>query len=134
MRLFDPPLCLLCGAPLPVVKTWWRGKTAPRLGFFLTQKTGVNCPSCGTAYIILQKWAVVCGAICFFGGIILGVLSLIALSKILGYYPNVVFGVPIFLVGVWAQIRIAPLFSRVRIAKNNEPADFPLSRYRHKRI
>ena len=75
-----------------------------------------------------------CGAVLFIGGIVLSVVSLIALSKVLGYFPNVIFGLPILLLCLWAQMRIAPLFSRVRIATNNESADFPLSHYRHKRI
>jgi hypothetical protein len=125
---------MLCGTSLPIVKVWWVAKTLPRLGLCLLRKTGVSCPSCGTPYIIVQKRAVVAGTVIFFGGVVAYSSALVALGKVFDDTQSFFLGLPLVFLVVWAQMRIAPLFAQVRIAFNNETADFPLSKYRRASI
>ena len=132
MPFIRPPICLNCGATLPIAKVWWKADTVR--GFVLRRTTGVACSTCGSKFIIIQAGVVLAGAIIFVGGVLLAAIALIALGKVLGRFPSVLIGVPlIFLVGL-AHFRISPLFARVRPAVDNEAVDYPLSSHRNASI
>ena len=106
-------------------------------GMFLRTKTGVSCPKCGANFIILQTRAVIAGITILILGVSLGVCAAIRLDRLLGHhlsgFETAAVFVPILILMTVAHLRVTPVFARVRVAANNESADYPLSRYRHAR-
>jgi hypothetical protein len=90
---------------------------------------------CGAKFIILQARAVLVGIIICFGSPVLALSAAFGLERRLSHHLNSFAMVVVLIVALAlttaAHILITPRFARVRIAANNESADFPLSRQRH---
>lgn len=113
-----------------MAKVWWKANTAR--GMWLRDTTGVECPGCGTKWVLLQTRSVVAGLLIFFGGIGCIVLgseyAKMQLGRDLSETEVMFLVVPTLILAVIAQARIAPQFSRVRGLIEGDVVRFPLSK------
>ena len=116
-----PPVCPLCHSQVSLWRLWIRIHQF-RGSFFVLQRIGVECPTCGKPLVVIKRWSLLASAALLLGAA--GAMLLVLFGYVIGHdvsdmktYAAIGVAVaPVMALWIWVPARLL----RLRVRKEDD--------------